>query len=92
VRGLSCPYCGQDAMSLSRKMFLGRHTDVRCKSCGRKVGVNAGSMVVAYVPFGIAFLAAIAIDPLWIRIVVLAAGAVISLLLWWFWLPLQERD
>jgi hypothetical protein len=79
-------------MSLSRKMFLGRMTDVHCKSCDRKIGVNAGSMIVAYVPFGAAFLAALAIDPLRIRIAVLAGGAVVSFLIWWLWLPLQKRD
>ena len=92
MKGLTCPYCGQTAMSLARKMFLGRMTDVPCKSCGRKVGVNANSMIVAYVPFAVAFLGALSIGPLRYRIAVLAGGAVVTFLLWWLWLPLQKRD
>lgn len=91
MRGLRCPHCGRKAITLSRKLFLGRHTDVSCISCGRKVGVSAGRMLAAYIPFGLAFLAAMTIDPLWTRIELLVGGGMMSFLLWWLWLPLEPR-
>ncbi len=79
-------------MSVGRKMFLGRATDVPCKSCGRKVGVVASSMIMAYIPFAVAFIAALSISQIRLRIAVLVGGAAVTFLLWWLWLPLQKRD
>lgn len=46
----TCPYCGQEAMSVFRKPSVGVLRRVKCQSCGKRVSVGVLSL------FGLAAL------------------------------------
>ena len=47
---LQCPACGQPAMSVSRKLFLGPAVAIACAHCGQRVSV-AWTAMLAVIPF-----------------------------------------
>jgi hypothetical protein len=47
---LQCPACGQPAMSVSRKLFLGPAVAIACVHCGQRVSV-AWTAMLAIIPF-----------------------------------------
>lgn len=47
---LTCPHCGNQAMSQARKLWLGPASSASCTACGRKVSVSWLAML-AVTPF-----------------------------------------
>jgi hypothetical protein len=88
---LTCPYCGQPAMSWVRKLALGPAVSVLCKSCGKKVSVHYSAML-AVTPF----VASILVAPLTGSFVFgacLVAIGIVVMSAWHMWLiPLAPRQ
>jgi len=47
---LRCPHCGDPAVSVLRKLFLGPALPARCRNCARRVGVPYVWSLLALAP------------------------------------------
>jgi hypothetical protein len=53
---LTCPYCNEIGLSSFRKSWLGPAFSVKCKKCGKKIGVPYAKALIACVPMFVAII------------------------------------
>ena len=88
---LTCPHCGEQAVSVWTKMALGPTTSVRCRHCRKPVSVSRWSIALI-----LALFAAMIVLRLFMAASVIYWGFVvlfISICLWGHvkWSPLGKR-
>lgn len=86
----TCPYCGNEALSVLGKAALGPARSVRCKSCRKRISVHPVSVLIV-----VPFLAGVGVA--WyfkslMGVAALAVGAVAMFLLHEYLVPLVRRD
>ena len=86
----TCPYCGNEALTVSRKAALGPIRSARCKSCGKRISVHPAS-VLAVIPFVAGIGAAWYLRSA-AGVAAIAVGAVAMFLLHEYFVPLVRRD
>jgi hypothetical protein len=74
-----------------RKMFLGPAVPATCKVCKKKVGVSYTASTLAIIPFVIAMIIAILIDPITVKVLLWIGGAILSTAIYMLWVPLKPR-
>jgi hypothetical protein len=90
----SCPHCGSQAVSATRKLFMVPGETRRCRSCDKKVGVHWRS-ALAFLPVPLALVANYWIVPAelhFVRAGILALGLVLWPLMHWRFVPLVSRE
>ena len=60
---VTCPVCGQPAMSLLRRFSMGPMIPEECKSCARPLGVRLREWLLVSIPMFTAVIALILIFP-----------------------------
>ena len=87
----TCPYCGQEALSVLRKSVLGPMRSTPCNSCGKRISVHPRG-IWAVMPFlaGIALATYLEASPL--GIAALVVGAIGMFLVHEYVVPLVRRD
>lgn len=58
-RTLTCPHCGQNGISASKKFFNGPIVKFRCSLCGKRCATSYWSLVVILIAFSYAFFASL---------------------------------
>ena len=87
---LHCPHCGEEAISVLRKLFLGPALPARCRRCGHKVGVPYSSLL-AMVPFlGGIFLAG-SVGSVPVQAALAIGGFLAMSFIHLNWIPLEPR-
>jgi hypothetical protein len=87
----TCPYCGEQAMPVYKKAFLGPGRAVPCDNCERPVSVNARGTYAAMLPV-IALLIGGAVLGMENTLLLLLVGAAIAIPLHVLFVPLETRD
>ncbi len=87
----TCPYCGQEALSVVRKSVLGPARSTPCKSCGKRISVHPRSLW-AVMPFLAGIAVAIYLEASPLGIAALVAGAIGMFALHEYAIPLVGRD
>jgi uncharacterized membrane protein len=88
---LICPHCNQKGITYLRRSLLGPAVSAKCSACGEKIGVPWGKSALAILPailavfLGNQFLKA----PEYYFVV--ALGAVVMALLFFFYVPLIKK-
>jgi hypothetical protein len=88
---LLCPHCGQQGISVGRKLFLGSAIPAICKVCGKKVGVPYGKSFAALIPFFVWIIGRFYININWVEFVSFLVALAISCVLYIKWVPLIKR-
>jgi hypothetical protein len=87
---LTCPHCGQKAMSSLRKIFLGPAVSVRCQHCRKNVSVPWSSALLI-LPTSMLISSQVIIQPaLWIMVSFTSLVLVLFFFLFVRWIPLVE--
>ena len=58
MKHYACPHCGEDGISLLRKLTLGPAIRAKCKKCGKLVTVKYWHVLLVSVPVAIPILIA----------------------------------
>ena len=87
---LNCPHCGEPAISVNRKMWLGPAGRATCKACSKKVGVPYIAML-AVVPFVAAIFGSALVEPFALKAALLIGGFVVMAVIHVRWVPLVPR-
>jgi len=88
---VKCPYCGQPAMSLSRKSRLGPGRKIACQSCGKPVTTHSMAVWAAIPAFlgGVVFMKS---TSLWLGMAAIAGGVLAMGLIQTFLVPLVRSE
>ncbi len=91
IPGLRCPNCGNQAMPLRTKAFLGPGRSVTCDHCGAQVGVVGSSAFIATMPVFILLIAGtvLGVENTLLLVLIGAAFAIPAQILL---VPLERRD
>jgi hypothetical protein len=87
---LSCPYCNEIGISLFRKSWLGPALSVKCKRCGKKIGVPYTKAMIACAPLFIAItLSPILKFNLYFGLLI---ALIISEIIYLGWVPIVKKE
>lgn len=75
---MKCPCCGEDSISLLRRLSLGPAFPARCKSCNRKIGVSYKGTLLSMAPYFAALFAIFYIESYIIKSVIMLVSIIIS--------------
>jgi len=91
IPGLRCPHCGNQAMPLRTKAFLGPGRSVTCAHCDEQVGVVGSSTFIATMPVFVLLVAGtvLGIENTLLLVLIGAAFAIPAQI---FLVPLEVRD
>ncbi len=85
-----CPYCGQPAISVLRKTFLGPGVPVACQACQKSVAVTYSAWLKAAVPGAIVMIAALFFDSDLLVYGLSMVGLALMIGLHLLWVPLVK--
>jgi hypothetical protein len=88
---LLCPHCGQQGISIGRKLFLGPAIPATCAACGNKIGVPYGRSFAAVSPFFVWVIGRSYINMDWVAFISFVVAFAISCVLHIKWVPLIKR-
>ena len=85
-----CPHCGQPAISVLRKTFLGPGVPVACQSCQKNVTVTYPAWLKAAAPGAMVMIAALFFDSDLLVYGLSMAGLALMIGLHLLWVPLVK--
>ena len=83
---LSCPYCNKTGLSLLRKFNISPSSSIKCKNCGRYIGIPSGKFIIASSIMSIFIALSIIFSSIYIFLI----GCIISLILHLEWVPIVK--
>lgn len=87
----ACPHCGQPAITVLRKTFLGPGVPVDCQSCGKPVRVTYPAWMKAAFPGAAVMVGALLFDSELLMYAASLAGLGLMIGLHLLWVPLVKE-
>ena len=85
---LTCPHCGEPAVSVIRKTFMGPVLPAWCKACGREVKIPYIKGYLALIPGLAAITVAFLVEPDALKAAVFVGGWIVTAIIHVLWVPL----